>query len=110
MSLKLNQITLSLIACLAIITLTLPTHAKEDLGIGLYVNLSTDDTVKAGHAFAHAGKLMQRGHAVTYFLNGKAALIAVKGAPQASFKGKSLQDWLKTQISNGGATCGSGEI
>ena len=101
MSQLLPRIILSFIACLTMLTLSVPANAKEDKSLGLYVNLSTDDNVKAGHAFVHAGKMMKRGHPVTYFLNGKAVLIAVKGVPQTSFNGKSLQVLLKSAIAKG---------
>ena len=76
--------------------------AAEDKAMGLYVNLATKDTVKAGHAFAHALKLNERGHPIAFFLNGDAVLIAVKNVPQTSFQEKSLQVWVKDIIAKGG--------
>ena len=77
-------------------------QAAEKKDMGLYVNLATKDTIKAGHAFAHALKLNERGHPMAFFLNGDAVLIAVKNAPQTSFEGKPLQAWLKDVMAKGG--------
>ncbi len=77
-------------------------EAAENKDMGLYVNLATKDTVKAGHAFAHALKLNERGHPIAFFLNGDAVLIATKNVPQTSFQDKSLQVWLKDVIAKGG--------
>ncbi|MFZ1681720.1 MAG: DsrE family protein [Rhizobiaceae bacterium] len=77
-------------------------QAAENKEMGLYVNLATKDTVKAGHAFAHALKLNERGHPIAFFLNGDAILIAVKNVPQTSFQDKSLQVWVKNVIAKGG--------
>lgn len=77
-------------------------NAAEDKSMGLYVNLATKDTVTAGHAFAHALKLNERGHPIAFFLNGDAILIAVKNVPQTSFQEKSLQVWVKDVIAKGG--------
>lgn len=78
------------------------TGAAENKEMGLYVNLATKDTVKAGHAFAHALKLNERGHPIAFFLNGDAVLIATKNVPQTSFQDKSLQVWVKDIIAKGG--------
>lgn len=80
----------------------LAAQATEDKAMGLYVNLATKDTVKAGHAFVHALKLNERGHPIAFFLNGDAILIAVKNVPQTSFQDKSLQVWVKDVIAKGG--------
>ncbi len=77
-------------------------EAKEDKSLGLYVNLSSTDTVKIGHAFAQSIKMQKRGHPVTVFLNGGALLVAVKGVPQTSFMDKSLQKWMLELMSGGG--------
>lgn len=76
--------------------------AAENKEMGLYVNLATKDTVKAGHAFAHALKLNERGHPIAFFLNGDAVLIATRNVPQTSFQDKSLQVWVKDIIAKGG--------
>ena len=76
--------------------------AAENKEMGLYVNLATKDTVKAGHAFAHALKLNERSHPIAFFLNGDAVLIATRNVPQTSFQDKSLQVWVKDIIAKGG--------
>lgn len=83
-------------------TLSSFAHAAEQKGMGLYVNLATNDTIKAGHAFVHVLRLNERGHPMAFFLNGDAVMIAVKNAPQTSFEGKPLQAWLKDVMAKGG--------
>jgi predicted peroxiredoxin len=77
-------------------------QAAEKKDMGLYVNLATKDTIKAGHAFAHALRLNERGHPMAFFLNGDAVLIAVKNTPQTSFEDKPLQAWLRDVVAKGG--------
>lgn len=89
------------LAALAMLGAPLAARATEDKAMGLYVNLATKDTVKAGHAFAQALKLNERGHPLAFFLNGDAILIAVKNVPQTSFQDKSLQVWLKEAMAKG---------
>ncbi len=77
-------------------------EAKEDKSLGLYINLSSTDTVKIGHAFAQAIKMQKRGHPVTVFLNGGAIMVAVKDVPQTTFMDKSLQEWMLKLMHGGG--------
>lgn len=96
-----RKMTLALAAAF-IMAAPLSAGATEDKSMGLYVNLATKDTVKAGHAFAHALKMNERGHPIAFFLNGDAVLIAVRNVPQTSFQEKSLQVWVKDIIAKGG--------
>lgn len=99
---KLKPVLLALaLIVLALVAIAPVTSAREDKSMGLYVNLATKDTLKAGHAFAHAMALNERGHPIAFFLNGDAVLIAARNAPQTSFQGKSLQAWLKEVIAKG---------
>jgi predicted peroxiredoxin len=77
-------------------------QAKEDKSLGLYLNLSSTNTVTAGHAFAQTLKMQKRGHPIAIFLNGGAIMTAVKGVPHTTFQGKSLQVWLN-DLKRGGA-------
>jgi predicted peroxiredoxin len=91
------------LSALALASILSPSaQAAEKKDMGLYVNLATKDTIKAGHAFAHALKLNERGHPLAFFLNGDAVLIAVRNTPQTSFEGKPLQAWLKEVVAKGG--------
>ncbi len=85
-----------------LVFVTFNVEAKEDKSLGLYVNLSSTDTVKIGHAFAQSIKMQKRGHPVTVFLNGGALLVAVKGVPQTSFMDKPLQKWMLELMNGGG--------
>jgi predicted peroxiredoxin len=78
-------------------------RAAEDKSMGLFVNLTVDQTGKAGHAVQFAGKMMERGHSVTYFLNSSAVLIASKNVPQGTYEitGKTVRDMLADQIKSG---------
>lgn len=98
-----SKLKLALLVIAALATFSAPPAAvaREDKSMGLYVNLATKDTIKAGHAFAHAIALNERGHPIAFFLNGDAVLIAAKSAPQTSFQGKSLQVWLMEVIGKG---------
>lgn len=78
-------------------------QAAEDKSMGLFVNLSSLQTGTAGHALHFAGNQMERGHPVTFFLNGPAVLFASKTAPQATFQmaGKTLQEMLQGLMKGG---------
>lgn len=98
--LRIKKILLTF-AAVSLLAAPLSAQAAEDKSMGLYVNLATKDTVKAGHAFAHAIKLNERGHPIAFFLNGDAVLIAIKNVPQTSFQDKSLQVWLQEAMAKG---------
>lgn len=97
---KLTRIMALLFAMFVLVTFN--AEAKEDKSFGLYINLSSTDTVKIGHAFAQSIKMQKRGHPVTVFLNGGAILVAVKGVPQTTFMDKSLQKWMLELMHGGG--------
>lgn len=80
-----------------------PSLATENPGMGLFVNLTSKDGVKAGHALQFAAKQMERGHPVVIFLNNEAVAIAAKGADQATWPptGESVQALLAAMIGKG---------
>lgn len=75
------------LATLLVVALTAiqPSRAAEDRGMGLFVNLTSKDGVKAGHALHFAARQLERGHPVVVFLNNEAVAIAAKSADQASW-------------------------
>jgi predicted peroxiredoxin len=79
-------------------------QAAEDKAMGLFVNLSSFQSETAGHALHFAGNQLERGHPVTFFLNGPAVLYASKVGPQATFPmaGITLQEMLQ-RLMKGGA-------
>jgi len=90
-------------ALAAVLWIAAQVQAAEDKSMGLFVNLSTLQTGPAGHALYFAGKHLERGHPVTFFLNGPAVLIASKSAPQATFQivGKTVRDMLEDLVKGG---------
>jgi sulfur relay (sulfurtransferase) complex TusBCD TusD component (DsrE family) len=71
-------------------------QAEEDKSMGLFINLTTFEIGRAGHALHFADKQMARGHPVTLFLNDQAVLLAAESTPMApwSMSGKTLRDML----------------
>lgn len=98
---NLKHTILSFLALAFLVTIPVSVQAKEDKSLGLYLNLSSTNTVTAGHAFSQTLKMQKRGHPITIFLNGGAIMTAVKGVPHTSFKDKSLQVWLNDLMSGG---------
>jgi len=78
-------------------------QAAEDKSMGLFVNLTTFGKGPAAHAVHMAGKQMERGHPVTFFLNGKAVLFASKHTPLGKFpmSGKTVRQMLSDAMANG---------
>jgi predicted peroxiredoxin len=93
--------------CIAVLAaglwITGQVQAAEDKSMGLFVNLSSSEIGTAGHAMHFAGKHLERGHPVTFFLNGPAVLFASKSAPQATFQmaGKTVRDMLDGLVKGG---------
>lgn len=94
-------LTISVIA--TVLVLVAPAQAKEDVSMGLFINLTTFDNGSAGHALHLAGKQMERGHPVTVFLNNKAVLFAAKQAPLGKFHmaGKTVREMLSDAMAKG---------
>ena len=88
-------------AAFALLASPIASQAAEDKNAGLFVNLTTLDTSRAGHALMLADGARKRGHPVVIFLNHKAALIAAEGVPHPSFKGRTLDQLLTTAIADG---------
>ena len=82
---------------------TAQSHAAEDKSMGLFINLTTAHTGQAGHAAHFAGKMMERGHPVTFFLNHQAVVYASKSAPlaRAGMSGKTMRDMLSGLMKKG---------
>ncbi len=78
-------------------------QAAEDKSMGLFVNLTTLENGPAGHALYMAGRQMERGHPVTFFLNNKAALLASKHTPLGRFhmSGKTVREMLADAMARG---------
>ena len=71
--------------------------------MGLFINLTTINIGEAGHVVHFAGKMLERGHPVTFFLNHQAVLFVGKRGPQATFRmsGQTLRDMLSEQMKKG---------
>lgn len=78
-------------------------RADEDESMGLFVNLNTMETGAAGHALHFSGKMMKRGHPVTFFLNEKAVLFASKSTPLGNFgmSKKTIREMLSGLVDKG---------
>jgi len=100
---NLKVLFFSLCVFVAFFLLAGQTRAAEDKSMGLFINLTTIDIGKAGHAAHFAGKMMKRGHPATFFLNHQAVLFASKRGPQATFRmnGQTIRDMLSGLMKDG---------
>ena len=98
---RVNKIFFSILV--ASLLLVGQARAKEDKSMGLFINLTTEQTSASGHAIQFADKMLKRGHPVTFFLNQKAVLFATKSAPQGTYgpSGKTIHDMLLHSMKNG---------
>jgi predicted peroxiredoxin len=76
---------------------------SEDSG-GLFVNLTTRDTWRAGMGLKFAHNVLKEGHDVTVFLNVEAVTLAARELPQDTFGmlDKTPQQLLEDILKDGG--------
>jgi predicted peroxiredoxin len=76
---------LSLSLLLLVLCAATNAQAAEDKSMGLFVNLTTNQTAIAGHAMHFASNMLERGHPVAFFLNHQAVAYATTSAPEEVF-------------------------
>jgi predicted peroxiredoxin len=71
--------------------------------MGAFINLTTFDKGKAGHALHFAEVQMERGHPVTIFLNQQSVLFAAKNTPMGAWpmSAKTIREMLADLIKQG---------
>lgn len=98
----LNRITAALLSSLLL--LALATGAAVAADGKLFVNLTTDDTWRAGMALKFSETALKKGHAVTVFLNVEAVRLASTKLPQHTnaMTGSTPREMLGAIIAQGG--------
>ncbi len=86
---------LRLLAVLAIVLAGLGQAASAADSEPLFVNLSTENTLKANMAIALSKEMLEQGHPVTLYINSQAVIIADRSEPRYAVQQAKLAEFLR---------------